>query len=199
MKRYIIKQIIKFSILGVILVFATMFVYDSARDSYQKYLDKNKDDSDWIRSNINLVEDTRIGSGVLRPDMPSDLTIENDLYNEAIKEEIDQLLINNYKVDNPLFIYNPYKLDNTTVNIYFHTGNNYKFEYYVTTKAIGTLDNISYIRVKDDDGNDILSTKQFYILRGFTPGKKNNLLIRILDGNDMVVDTENFILNIPAK
>lgn len=199
MKRYVIKQIIKFSILGVILIFATMFVYDRARDSYQKYLDKNKDNGEWIRSNINLIEDTRIGSGVLRPDMPSDLNIDDNIYNEVIKEEIDQLLINNYKVDNPLFIYNPYRLDNTTVNIYFHTGDKYKFEYFVTTKTIGTDEDIIYTRVKDDDGNDILSTKQFYILNGFTPGKKNNLLIRILDENDTVIDAENFILNIPTK
>lgn len=199
MNRYLIKQGIKFGILFVVLVFATIFVYDKGKESYQKYLDKHVDDQDWISDNINLVEDPMIGSNVLRPDMPTDLKVSRDIYVEVIKEEINNLLINNYKIDDPLLIYNPYKTDNTTVNIYFHTGDYYKFEYYVTTESITLEENISYVRMTNDEGIETFTNRHFYTLYGFVPGKKNNLLIRILDVNNQVIDAENFILNIPSK
>ncbi len=199
MNRYLIKQIIKFSILGVILVFATMMVYDKGIADYKSYLENNKDDEKWIRDHINLVEDNKIGSEVLRPDMPNNLEISDSLYKEVIDEEIDKLLIHNYKIDSPLIIYNPYNIDPTTINLYFHTGNSYKFEYYVTTESIGLEENVIYTRMKNINGEDILSNRHFYVLKGFKPGKKNNLLIRILDDNDRVIDAENFILNLPNK
>ena len=196
MKRYYIKQFIKYGILIVMLILATMFVYDKGKDAYQKYLDSHKDDDTWIRDNINLVEDMKIGDGVLTPSIPNDLEVSRDIYEEVIMEEIDNLLINSYKINDPLFIYNPYLNNPTSINIYFHTGNSYKFEYYITTESIGIEEEITYIRMTDSTG-DIFSTRHFYVLDGFTPGKKNNLLIRILDSNDQVIDVENFILNIP--
>ena len=196
MKRYYIKQIIKYSILAIVLVLATIFVYDKGKAAYQRYLDNNKDDESWIRDNINLVEDTKIGVGILKSDMPADLKVSREIYEEVITEEIDKLLINNYKINDHLLIYDPYLNNPTTVNIYCHTGNSYKFEYYVTTESIGFEEDITYIRMTTEDG-DILSNRHFYVLEGFVPGKKNNLLIRILDSNDQVIDAENFILNLP--
>ena len=196
MKRYYVKQFIKYGALFIILVLATMFVYDKGKATYQKYLDTHKDDDTWIRDNINLVEDMKIGDGVLVPSLPNDLEVSRDIYEEIIMEEIDNLLINSYKMNNPLFIYNPYFNNPTTINIYFHTGNNYKFEYYVTTESIGLEEEIIYTRMSDGYG-DMYDNRHIYVLDGLTPGKKNNLLIRILDSNDQVVDAENFILNIP--
>ena len=108
MKRYYIKQIIKYSILAIILILATIFVYDKGKSAYQKYLDNNKDDESWIRDNINLVEDPKIGVGILKSDMPADLKVSREIYEEVITEEIDKLLINNYKINDPLLIYDPY-------------------------------------------------------------------------------------------
>jgi len=199
MNRYLIKQGIKFTILFVVLVIATIFVYDAGKNSYQKYLDKHADDQDWISDNINLIEDPMIGNNVLRPDMPTDLKVSKDVYEEVISEEISDLLINSYKINDPLLIYNPYKTDNTTVNIYFHTGNDYKFEYYITTESITLEEEISYIRMTNDYGIETFTNRHFYTLYGFVPGKRNNLLIRILNENNEVIDAENFILNIPNK
>lgn len=196
MKHYYIKQIIKYSILSIILILATIFVYDKGISAYQKYLDNNKDDETWIRANINLIEDTKIGSGILRANMPNNLAVSRETYEEVITEEIDKLLINNYKINDPLLIYDPYLNNPTTLNIYFHTGNSYKFEYYVTTESIGLEEDITYIRMTNEDG-DIVSNKHFYVLEGLVPGKKNNLLIRILDDNNQVVGADNFILNVP--
>ena len=92
MKRYYIKQFIKYTILAVILVLATIFVYDKGKASYQKYLDSHKDDDTWIRDNINLVEDMKIGTGVLTPSIPNDLEVSREIYEEVIMEEIDNLL-----------------------------------------------------------------------------------------------------------
>ena len=196
MKRYYIKQFIKYSILAIALVLATIFVYNKGNDAYYKYLNNNKDDDTWIRDNINLVEDMMIGDGVLRADMPNNLEVSRSLYEEVIMEEIDKLLINSYKINDPLLIYDPYLNNPTSVNIYFHTGNDYKFEYYITTESIGLEEDITYLRMTTE-GGDVLSNRHFYVLEGLTAGKKNNLLIRILDSNDQVVDAENFILNIP--
>ncbi len=198
MKRYIVKQVIKYGILGIVLVFATMFVYDAGKESYQKYLNRHVDDEEWIKKNINLEENYKIGSGILQPVMPNDLKVSDQLYKEVMAEEINTLLINNYKIDNPLLIYNPFKEDEKTVNIYFYTGEYYKFEYHVTTQSINLEEEISYTRIQDQLGMDVLTNKHFYVLEGFVPGKKNNLLIRILDSNDQVINAENFILNLPS-
>lgn len=199
MNRYIIKQFIKFGILFVVLVYATIFVYDAGKNAYQKYLDSHSDDITWIKDNVNLVEDNKIGSGVLRPDVLKDLEVTEELYLEIIEEEINKLLINNYKINNPLLIYNPYNIDKSTVNIYFHTGENYKFEYHVTTETILLEEDITYTRITTETGLDKFTNRHFYVLDGFVPGKRNNLLIRILDENDQVIDAENFILNLPSK
>ena len=196
MRKYYIKMIIKYSILVVLLVLATIFVYDKGKESYQNYLNSHKDDDTWIRDNINLVENMKIGDGVLVPSMPNDLEVSRELYEEVITEEIDNLLINSYKINDPLLIYDPYLNNSTSINIYFHTGNDYRFEYYVTTESIGLEEEITYLRMTTEDG-DIFSNRHFYVLEGLIPGKKNNLLIRILDTNDQVIDAENFILNIP--
>lgn len=199
MKKYYIKLVVKYSLLFLVLIILTILVYNKGISDYKTYLENNKDDEKWISEHINLVEDTKIGTGVLKVDMPTNLEVSDELYKETIDEEINNLLIHNYKINNPLIVYDPYKNNPASINLYFHTGNSYKFEYYITTEAIDLEDDITYIRMKDDTGLDVLNTKHFYVLEGFVQGKRNNLLIRILDENDQVIDAENFIINIPGE
>lgn len=197
-KKYLLKQIIKYSFLIIILIVATIFVYKTGKNEYKKYLENHKNDKKWIEDNINLVEDIRIGTGVYTVNMPNDLEIDKNIYNKEISQEINKLLINNYKIEEPLFIYDPFKLDNTSINVYFHTGEKYKFEYYITTNSItNEPEKFQYTRATNEDGSDILNNKHFYVLKGLKPGSKNNLIIRILNDNNELVDSQNFIINVP--
>lgn len=197
-RRYLIKQIIKYSFLMVILVIATIFIYNTGKKEYKDYLEKHKNDEKWINENIKIVENVSIGLGVYNVEIPKDLDIDINLYNRAVTKDINELLINNYKMDEPLFIYDPFNIDKGSINIYFHTGEKYKFEYYVTTKSISQdTKEFKFIRMKNEDGTDILNNKHFYALKGLKTGKKNNLIIRILDNNDEIVDSQNFIINVP--
>ncbi|MDD6223821.1 MAG: hypothetical protein PUB18_02345 [bacterium] len=199
MKRYMIKVAIKYGILVVILVIATILVYDKGTASYYAYLENNVDDSKWIQDHINLVEDYKIGSGVLTVSMPAGLVVSNEVLRDTVDEDVRRLLINHYSIKRPLLIYNPYQNENSTVYLYFYTGDKYKFEYYITTETITVGEEVSYVRLLDTLGNDSYTNKHFYVLSDFVVGKRNNLLIRILDENDQVVDAENFILNIPNR
>ncbi len=197
MKKYWLKRIFKYGILCVVLVGATIWVYDHGRGAYEAYVDRHENDIEWIEKNIQFVEDYRIGDNVLKVEMPDTLDISHDLYTEIVQKKIDQLLVDNYRISSPLILYNPFLEDETSVNIYFHTGEKYKFEYYVTTSSIATDEDLTYQRMLDSDGNDLSQNKHYYTLTGFVVGKRNNLLIRILDENDNIVQSENFILNIP--
>ena len=60
MKKYWIKRIIKYGILGLILVWATIFIYDYGRKSYEDYVNSHENDIEWIEENIQFVEDYKI-------------------------------------------------------------------------------------------------------------------------------------------
>lgn len=199
MKKYWIKRIFKYGVLGLVLVWATIFIYDHGRKSYEDYVNRHENDIEWIEENIQFVEDYKIGDNIFVVEMPDTLDISHDLYREVVQKKIDQLLIDNYRISSPLILYDPFLEDEGSVNIYFYTGEKYKFEYYVTTDSIATDEDLIYQRMLDADGNDSLVTKHYYTLTGFVPGKRNNLLIRILDQNDEIVQSENFILNIPES
>ena len=198
MKKYWIKRILKYGILGLILDWATMFIYDYGKKSYEDYVNRHENDIEWIEDNIEFVEDYQIGDNIFVVEMPETLDISHDLYREIVQKKIDRLLIDNYKISSPLILYDPFLEDEESVNIYFHTGEKYKFEYYVTTDSIATDEDLVYQRMLDANGNDLLQSKHYYTLTGFVPGKRNNLLIRILNENNEIVQSENFILNIPA-
>lgn len=197
-RKYLIKLVIKYTFLLAVLIVATLFTYDLGKKEYKKYLNNHKDDEKWVDKNINLIENYQIGDGVLSVDMPKDLKLDNKSYNKAVSDEINKLLINSYKIEEPLFIYDPFKFDETSLNIYFYTGEKYKFEYYITTDSISNgTESFEFIRMKNEDGTDILNNKHFYILKGLKTGKKNNLIIRILDEYDNIIDSQNFIIKAP--
>jgi len=199
LKRNKIKRIIKYGILFLILIGLTNFVYHLGKNSYEDYLHEHENDVEWVRDNTKLVENYRIGNDVLVPIVPTNYDVNKELYHAVIQEKIDDLLISSYSITNPLIIYNPFFSDKGSINLYFQTGEEYSFEYYITTESIASLDEVSYTTMLDSDGIPLVTRKHYYVLKGFTPGKRNNLVIRILDSSNNVVDVENFILNIPNK
>lgn len=201
MKKYILKQIVKFSILFFLLVIATQQVYKLGKKSYQDYINAHEGDLEWVENNILFEDDYRIGNQVKVVNMPEDLTISTKDYTEIIDKKINSLLIHSYSIDNPFLIYNPYREDKNSLYIYFHTGEKYRAQYFISTESIvmQDIDTLNYKDFLDEFGNTVETNRHYYKLDGLFPGKKNNIIIRILDEMDTVVEAENFILNVPNE
>lgn len=196
-----LKQIVKYIILFSLLVLATQQVYKLGKKSYQDYINSHETDLEWVEDNISLEDNYRIGSQVKVVHMPEDLTIDTENYTEIINKKIKSLLVNSYSIESPLLIYNPYREDKNRLYIYFHTGEKYRAQYFVSTESIvmQDMDKLEYQDFLNEEGDVEETNRHYYILETLTPGKKNNIIIRILDETGMVVEAENFILNIPNE
>lgn len=201
MNKYMLKQIVKYIILFSLLVLATQQVYKLGKKSYQDYINSHETDLEWVEDNISLEDNYRIGSQVKVVHMPEDLTIDTENYTEIINKKIKSLLVNSYSIESPLLIYNPYREDKNRLYIYFHTGEKYRAQYFVSTESIvmQDMDKLEYQDFLNEEGDVEETNRHYYILETLTPGKKNNIIIRILDETGMVVEAENFILNIPNE
>ena len=201
MNKNKIIRIFKYTFLLTILVVATQQVYKFGKKSYQDYINAHESDLEWVENNISLEDDYRIGNQVKVVRMPTDLTISTEDYTEIINKKIKALLVNSYSIDSPILIYNPYREDKNTLYIYFHTGEKYQAQYFVSTESIvmQDMDALEYQNFSDENGNISATTRHYYTINSLVPGKKNNVILRILDENGVVVDAENFILNIPNE
>ena len=201
MNKYNIIQIFKYTVLLTILVVATQQVYKFGKKSYQDYINAHENDLEWVENNISLEDDYRIGNQVKVVHMPTDLTVSTEDYTEIINKKIKALLVNSYSIDSPILIYNPYREDKNMLYIYFHTGEKYQAQYFVSAESIvmRDMDALEYQDFLDDSGNVSFTTRHYYTIDSLIPGKKNNVILRILDENGVVVDAENFILNIPNE
>lgn len=201
MNKYKLIRIIKYAFLLFILVVATQQVYKFGKKSYQDYINAHENDLEWVEDNITLEDDYRIGNQVKVVHMPTDLTVSTEDYTEIINKKIKALLVNSYSIDSPILIYNPYREDENKLYIYFHTGEKYQAQYFVSTESIvmQDMDTLEYQDFLDEAGNVSFTTRHYYTIDSLIPGKKNNVILRILDENGVVVDAENFILNIPNE
>jgi len=201
MNKYKIKRLIKYAFLLFILVVATQQVYKFGKKSYQNYINAHESDLEWVENNISLEDDYQMGSQVKVVRMPVDLTVSDEDYTEIINKKIKALLVNSYSINSPILIYNPYRGEQNMLYIYFHTGENYQAQYFVSTESIAMqdMDALEYQNFLDENGNITLTMKHYYKINSLVPGKKNNVILRILDENGVVVDAENFILNIPNE
>ena len=85
MKKYWIKRIFKYGVLGLVLVWATIFIYDYGRKSYEDYVNRHENDIEWIEENIQFIEDYKIGDNIFVVEMPDTLDISHDLYREVVQ------------------------------------------------------------------------------------------------------------------
>lgn len=201
MNKYVIKRIIKYTFLFLILVICTQYVYKVGKKSYQEYINSHENDLEWVEKNISFAEDYKIGGQVQVVNMPSDLTVSTKNYTDIIERKIKTLLIQQYSINNPLLLYNPYREDENCLYIYFHTGEKYRAQYFVSTESIvmQDMETLLYQDFLDSNGNPYETVRHYYKLDSLTPGKKNHIILRIVDESGNVVEAENFILNIPNE
>lgn len=201
MNKYKVKRIVKYSILICLLLVSTKIVYVQGNKSYQKYIDLHEQDLVWVEKNITLEDDYKIGNKVKVVNIPTNLTISDENYTKIVESKIKKLLVDVYPIDSPLLIYNPYLEDKNSLYIYFHTGGKYKAQYYVSTSSI-VMQELNTIEYQDfilDAGETVFTSRHYYRLDSLIPGKKNNIIIRLVDEQENVIAAENFILNIPSQ
>lgn len=144
------------------------------------YYESKKDDfynnEDWLNRNISLVE-SDINDEVLKVDAPKDISTYNMLYQKVVDNKINNTLTTNYyTLENPLIIYNPYKTNKNSVNIYFNTEKKVKIRY--TVKVDGYSD---FTRVVKNESDEEYNTEHSYQLIGFVMGSENTLIIETID------------------
>ena len=199
MKKYWIKKILSYTILGILLVIATQLVYKYGKESYQNYVDDHEDDMAWVENNIVLDDDYKFGYPVKVVRMPENLTVSEEDYRTIIEKKIKALLVHHYSIESPLFIFDPYREEGKPMYLYFHTGEAYSLQYFISTESIAMqeLDTVTYDSILDEEGNPLMTNRHYYQLKTLVPGKKNNIVLRLLDEEGTVIDAENFILTIP--
>lgn len=127
----------------------------------------------WISNNTEITT-TAINPIVNTVVKDPDITTYNMLYQKVVTEKIDELLKNEYTIDMPLFVYNPYNTNANSINMYFTTEEDTRVSY--TISADGVKD---FSKTLKNDGDDNYTTVHKYQLLGFVMEKKNTLVVKL--------------------
>lgn len=99
---------------------------------------------------------------------------------------------NNYSIENPLLIANPYGTNTTSVYIYFTTDSQCAATYTISTDGYD-----DFSRTLNNDSDSGYTTEHEYLLVGFVPGTTNNITIILTDSNDDTIDTLSWSYDVP--
>ena len=171
-KKFLVKNWIK--ILVVILVVALAIGgYYGVKAINKRFLDKKLEDIDWIRGNVELINDKSMGKDIYKVYKNENISIFNLKYQEVINEKIEELVSKN---EDKLIIYNPYGTNKLSFNIYFKDEFKDSMEYTISVddKKISDFER----ELVDNDKNN-----QFQII-GLVPGYKNTISFDAKDDKD---------------
>ena len=170
MKKKIIV-IVGVLVLIAVIVLGLIFLYESKKSE----LFKNRA---WLEKHISL-KTSKISNEVLIMDAPKDISAYNMLYQSISNEVINATLkMNEYNIENPLIIYNPYKTNKNSVNIYFNTEEEAEIKYTIKVDGYSNFTRT----LKNYENNKTHS----YQLIGFVMGKENTLILEATDKNNNV-------------
>lgn len=170
MKKKIIV-IVGVLVLITVIVLGLIFLYESKKSE----LFKNRA---WLEKHISL-KISKISNEVLIMDAPKDISAYNMLYQSISNEVINATLkMNEYNIENPLIIYNPYKTNKNSVNIYFNTEEEVEIKYTIKVDGYSNFTRT----LKKYENNKTYS----YQLIGFVMGKENTLILEATDKNNNV-------------
>lgn len=103
------------------------------------------------------------------------ITTYNTLFQEEIDNKINNLLkTNNYTIDNPLMIYNPYSTNTNSINLYFNTDTEEELSYKIEVDGFNTFE-----RTLKNTGEDNYTKTHSYQLIGFIMGYNNKLTLTL--------------------
>lgn len=188
------KLYIGFLLIIIIIVSTIYFI----NKSYKEKLKENLNNINWINENIDIVDNDNYGNNVYTVDYNENINIYNLLYQQVVSEKITDLMSNNYTIENPLVIYNPYGTNNLGVNIYFNTNDKMEISYTVSVNDDKIKD---YSQTLNNDSNDNFTSKHSYQIIGLVPGYENTVTLKGVDSekneieSKFIVDMRNVKIN----
>lgn len=148
----------------------------------------------WYKKVIKLEDANEIGKDVKKINCNEECSIYNKNYQDIVDQKIYQLLDDDYFLDKPLFLYNPYGTNTMSMNVYFETEEDVSIEYtvHVDDETIPDYTNTLYNGQKDN-----LTKYHSYQIVGLIPGMKNLITINLFDHEHKLIESKSFQFDIP--
>lgn len=169
-----VKKIVEYLAYTLAILLSIYFLYLTISTLWEKTLEKNLKDYKWIDNHVELVKDSGYGKNIYAVEMNKHITIYDENYRKAIKENIKYLENSSeYTLKEPLQILNPYGTNLLSLNIYFKTEEKSKISYKIHTnkKEIKDYENNLYT------GSDEFVTTHRYQIIGLIPGAINEITL----------------------
>ena len=150
-----------------------------ALNKYNATINNNLNNKNWIKNNTSIIK-TNINEYTYSTMKDKHITTYNTLFQEEIDNKINNLLkTNNYTIDNPLMIYNPYSTNTNSINLYFNTDTEEELSYKIEVDGFS-----SFERTLKNTGEDNYTKTHSYQLIGFIMGYNNKLILTLKNKNN---------------
>lgn len=145
-----------------------------ALNKYNDTIKNNLNNKNWIKNNTSIIK-TNINEYTYSTMKDKHITTYNTLFQEEIDNKINDLLkTNNYTIDNPLMIYNPYSTNTNSINLYFNTDTEEELSYKIEVDGFS-----SFERTLKNTGENNYTKTHSYQLIGFIMGYNNKLTLTL--------------------
>lgn len=145
-----------------------------ALNKYNATINNNLNNKNWIKNNTSIIK-TNINEYTYSTMKDKHITTYNTLFQEEIDNKINNLLkTNNYTIENPLMIYNPYSTNTNSINLYFNTDTEEELSYKIEVDGFS-----SFERTLKNTGEDNYTKTHSYQLIGFIMGYNNKLTLTL--------------------
>ena len=148
-------------LIGILIILVLGGIGFGGYKFYQHYQDTRFENKNWLNRHISFKENNE---GVYEVQTDEDIDIFNLTYQDVIEDKINDLKnTDDYSIENPLIIYNPYGTGNQSYYVYL--GNSYDdLSYNISTEGYA------------DYSHDLGDNKEYQLV-GFIPGETNTLTI----------------------
>ncbi len=172
------KKILKYLfllIIIIILIVGAIFITTKAIENMRA---KNINDKNWLRKNVNIVNDGYMGDDIMYIKTKDYVSIFKQNYQDIIEEKINALLEKNeYTFEHPLIIYNAYGTNTLSVNVYFNGEDNEDISYTVSTESDGIADFQRTLISKENKAYQII---------GLVPGCENKITLETTENEEKI-------------
>ena len=126
----------------------------------------------WVRENVSISLNGDYGDNVYSVSKDDSILPYNENYRIVIDELMGELTSEDYAMDEPLIIYNPYGTNQLCVNFYFTSAVDSEVSY---TVSVDDEDIPDYSQTLYNEGEDNYTTEHSYQIIGLVPGYENEV------------------------